>query len=280
MKRLRLSEVPRDGAGNLYRQGRLVTALLTVLLTVIFAGLPLLFRYANAPALVWGPYGALGVFIVALVVQNLVATLRPTNWLVWVRPDGVLLNCRSYHDPSQADPACVVQIGYGELVAAGQHVTRYTTPSSEGGSTYHRLESLDLELRHNDTQALAAALEECHASYTRRWFLLFTVTTRPVHFPIRLVEANRIRVAWRGGVGNWVSPPLAEVLSELSGHVPEAPAQERVFTDWAQASEPELDEQLLHLVATGDRIDAMKILVKRRGCTLTEAKQCVEQLAM
>jgi hypothetical protein len=277
MKRIPHSAVLFDGHGRLYRQGRLMAVLSTLVFGVIFAGIPCSLRYAGAPSPLWMLLAAGAAFMLYLFVQNLVATFRRTNWLVWISRDGLYINCRSYQDRSLGDPSCVVHIPYAEVAQVREHICQYTTPSSEGGSTHHRLRSLDIQLREPDASELAQALTESRQqAQPERVFLGVKVRSQPTHFPISQPQPGLIRIAWRGGVGNWIAPSLKNALRELANYVPVAAATHTKHPNWSSLTGDELDAQLRDVLRAGGKIDAIKILVRRSGCSLTEAKQFIE----
>ncbi len=279
MQRLAPSAVLFDGHGRLYRHGRLMAVISTVVFGVIFTGIPFCLRYAGAPPPVWLLLAAFATFILYLLIQNLVATFRRSNWLVWISRGGLYVNCRSYQDDSTGDPPCVVHISYAEIAQVREHICQYTTPSTDSGSTHHRLQSLDIELRNSDLSELEQALNASRQQPQRERALLgIKSRSQPTHFPISQPQPGRIRIAWRGGVGNWVAPSLKCALRELSSYVPVANSTLATHADWSTADSAEFDAQLLDVVRAGNTIDAVKILVRRRGCSLFEAKQFVDNL--
>jgi hypothetical protein len=69
------------------------------------------------------------------------------------------------------------------------------------------------------------------------------------------------------------------VLDELSLHVK---VEEPTHTDrphWLKLSEAELDELVAQLVRSGDDLAASQLLMRRRGCSATEAHKLVEEQA-
>lgn len=153
------------------------------------------------------------------------------------------------------------------------------TPSSDSGSTQYTLRSLDLELTHDATDELAAAMhEDRHRPPPQRHYFGIGVTTRPTVFPVSLPAADRIRLTWRGGHGHWVTPSLDHALRQLEFHIPLAESTRQDNPDWRELGDRELDDRILQLVQSGAKIDAMKLLSSRRGYTTTEAKKFVDEL--
>jgi hypothetical protein len=282
MRLLKLNEVVLEEDGKIYRQGRLQAACGTLVMTAVLLAFPVFLFSAGAPWPAWLVASLPAAFLVPLVLGNFLATLRKTNWLLWVRDDGLWINCRSYQDRSGTDHGCVVVLDYAEIARAARYAERYTTPRPRGGSTHYSLQALEIELAEAaDFTPLKAALE---ASRTReqpvRSLLGMRMRSRPTHFPVCLPEPGRIRIYWRGGIGHWVAPSLARAIRDLGAHVAVGEPARRDRGDWRKLTGVELDEQILSLVESGAKFDAMRLLVKRRGYSETEARQFVDELTL
>jgi hypothetical protein len=254
-------------------------AVATVIYTAIFGGAPVFWYYVGAPWFVWGCCAALATIVVPLVIGDFLAKLRPTNWIVWARPDALWINFRSYQDCGSCDAETVVRIEFSEIAEVVQTGEVYYTPSSEGGSVRQSIQSLDIRLTHDRTDELAAAIA---VDRTRpppeRKIGGIGVTTRPSHFPVSIPVAGTIRIAWRGGTGNWVAPSLRHLLAELTGLVSTGEATRSIAPDWRELSETELDDRILRLVQAGDTIAAVDLLRSRRGFSTKEARRFVDEL--
>jgi hypothetical protein len=214
-----------------------------------------------------------------MLLGDLAAKFRATNWLLWVRQDGLWINFRSYQDQSSNDDASVLFLSYDEIVQVRKHSEKYTTPGSQGGSVQYSLHSFEIELAHQNTESLAKALaENRRREQPQRFYFGIGVRSRPSHFPVSLPAAGKIRIAWRGGVGNWVAPSLAHVLRELAHHARVAESCRQVHSDWSEMSKPELENRILSLVQAGATLDAINILVKRYGYSATRARHFVDDL--
>jgi hypothetical protein len=279
MKLHRLCDVTPDGRGTLYRQGRLQGALASLLFTVAFGGAPILWYRVGAPWFVWALCAALALVIVPLVIGDFLSKLRGTNWIVWIRPDGLWINFRSYQDRAANDTETVVELDFAEIAEVRQAGEVYYTPSTEGGSVRQSVKSLEIVLTHDRSDELAAAMSlDRTKTPPQRWICGVGVTTRPAHFPVSLPEPDCIRIAWRGGTGNWVAPSLRHVLRELAGLVRTGEAKQTQRADWQDLTEAELDDQILRLVQAGDKMSAIDLLTIRRGYSTTEARQFVDEL--
>jgi hypothetical protein len=208
------------------------------------------------------------------------ARFRPTNWLVWVRADGLWINLRSYQDQSEQDALAVVELGYREIAEVGRRIERYTTPSSNGGSVQHKLVSLDVHLLEADSGELAAALAANRNRKQPEWGCLGFIrgSSKPAHFSVTLPTPKLMRVAWYGGAHHGVSPSLARVLARLAENVRVAEEVRDERADWRKLTDEEIDNQVLELVSRGNRMDAIHLLVRRRGYSHTDAHRFVEDL--
>ena len=279
MKLLALNEVAFDGSGRVYRQGRVQAIVSTLVLGGILVGAPFLWFHVGAPWPVWVLCAGLATFIVPMLLGDLAAKFRSTNWLLWVREGGLWINFRSYQDQSSNDESCILFLNYDEIAQVRKHNEKYTTPGSQGGSVHYSLHSFEIELAHQNTESLAKALaENRRREQPQRFYFGIGVRSRPSHFPVSLPAAGKIRIAWRGGVGNWVAPSLAHLLRELAPHAGVAEPGRQVHADWSEMSKPELEKRILSLVQAGAKLDAINVLVRRYGYSATRARHFVDDL--
>jgi len=277
MQLFRLCDVVPDGSGHVYRQGRVMGVINVLVLGGVLIAAPFLWYFLRAPWPIWSICAALAVLVVPMLVGDLRARMRDTNWVLWLRPDGAWVNFRSYQDTSATDARCIVKFDYREIAQARKHVQRYTMPSQGHRTTSYVMHSLELTLAHADTAALEQAMaDDRRREPPQRFYFGVGVTSRPTHFPVRLAEPNCLRMAWRGGVGTWIAPSLGHVLRELAGYVRTGDAVAERRTDWRDLNDDELDDRILELAQAGDTIDAVKLLTARRGYTTTEAKRFLD----
>jgi hypothetical protein len=271
-------------AGVCCRQSPLRGAIGGLILCAFFIGAAFLSRHARAPAPVWILCAILAAVIVPLVVVDMVAKFRSTNWLLWIRPDGLWVNLRSYLNRDLPDAATVLHLAFEEIACAHRHLETWSIPNSgravgiEIGAapraagryraTQWKEESLELHLASGDTREIAQALAN-----ERGLKAGFTGTHQAVTVPTPGV----VRIAWRGH-GNDVVPGLGRVLDELSPYIKLADPTRTDRPSWQQLSEAELDELLAQLVRSGDQLAASELLMRRRGCSATEAHDLVEEL--
>lgn len=281
MKLYTSSETPLVGATLVCRQGRLAGTIGCLVMAAIFGGAPVFWHAVGAPWFLWVPFALLAVLLVPMLVGDIFARWRSSNWLLAIRPDGVWIHFRSYQDRAEPEALTVVHFSYAEIAAVRQHVQTFSVPRGDRVHfTQHKLKCLDLCLAQGDTEELRTALSANlnRAPHERVYLGGLRVSTRASHFPVSLPTPDVVRLAWRGGQGHWAAPSLKRVLAELEQRVAVNEPVRHDRSDWDQLSDAELDEQILLLVESGDRLDAIQLLVQRRGYTTTAAHRFVDEL--
>lgn len=283
MRLSRASEVCPDESGLLCRQSRLWASLATTLMCLVLAGIPVMWWQLGAPWPVWGGCTLLALFIVPMLIRALLLRLRASNWLMWIRPDGLRINFRSYQDVSAPDEAAaVVHLEFSEIARVQRLSESYSTPVGHGHSSVrHRELALLVHLVKADGSVLQEALAAERSREPEERVLLgfIRVASKPSHFAVTMPSLNVIRIAWRGGHGNHVVPALGEVLIHFERFAAIADQQRRDRVDWHEMDDDEIDQLIRHLVESGATIDASRLLVKAKGYTTTEAHNYISELA-
>ncbi len=262
------------------RQSRLVGTLGTFFLLAFLIGGAVFWWVAEAPWFVWGSVAALALLLTPVLLSGVGALYRRSNWVLLVGVDRLWINLRSHENHHFPQARTVVELPLTEIEAVGSYQARYATPQGPGArSTHHRLRALDVVFKPCATEALVAAIdqERTRPGPTRSW-LVVSVRSRSRHVPVSFVPPSTIRIAWRGGKGHHVTPALEPVLEVLSRETGRLPASDRSYPDWQQLSGEQLDELAAELARSGDLLGAAKLLVRRRGLSLAEAKQHLERL--
>lgn len=215
-----LNDIQPDGRGLCARQSRLAGLLFGLLMIAMFAASPVVLWYQGAPPLFVFVFAMAGLCVILLLVGDLRARLRRTNWLLWLAPEGVWINLRSYQATHLTDPPTVVFLEYSDLAAAGQRTFSTITRRKNGRGTYHRDSTLELRLTDSDVTGLQRAINDEHALATQPQTLLggVTVSNRTCIPPLSAPEPGLIRILWRTGRGQFASPSLKRVLAELELH--------------------------------------------------------------
>jgi hypothetical protein len=267
-----------QAAGLCCRQSPLRGAIGGLIGCAVVIGLPLLCWWMGAHWAIWGCFAALAAIIVPLALRDVLAKFRATNWLMRIGPDDLLINLRSYQNPHLAEAATVLQLSYQEIARAHRHVETWTTPSEGDGlaSTYWKEESLELHLASGETGKISEAL----AKERGRWppAREGAVRCKANHQSVSVPVEGVIRIAWRG-YNNDVAPALDRALDALSRHGVKIAAPTRTDRpEWHELSDAEQDEQIAHLIRSGDRLEAQRLLTRLRRCSATEAHRLIESL--
>lgn len=218
-----------------------------------------------------GGCAVLAALLVPWFVADARTKFRSTNWLLWLGPDGLWINLRSYQNRQLPEAATVLHLSYEEIASARRHFDTWSTPMEPNSlsGTHWKLESLELTLVSSDTNEIAAALvdERQHRE-----------AIKGTHQAVTVPVAGIVRIGWRGHC-NDVVPPLARVLDELRQHVKVDEPTRKDRANWCHLSEAELDELVAQLVRSGDNILASQLLNRRRGCLEAESDKLIDELA-
>lgn len=268
MKLLSVREID-PAAGVCCRQSPLRGAIGGLIGSAVFVGGIFFLRQLGTPWFVWGGWAVLAALFVPVMIRDALARFRATNWVLRVHPDGLWINLLSFRKQPAAEAATVVQVNYDEIDRAHRHIDTWTTPMKSGSlsSIHWKLEALELQLVSDDTRELARALAE-ERNLDQGASPSMTVPAPGV-----------LRIAWRlDGLNHDVVPALDRVLAEMSPRVTVTDTTRTERPDWCKLSEAELDELIEHLVRWGDQPRARELLMRRRGCSSTEAHKRVEEL--
>ena len=258
-------------AGTCCRQAPLRGLVGSLIFCAVLIGLVFFLWQQGFPWFAWGGFAVLAALLVPWLLYDALAKFRSTNWLLWLGPEGLWINLRSYQNRHLPEAATVLHLGYEEIASVRRHLETWSTPSepSSLAGTHWKQESLELSLVSGETSQIAKALVDERG---RR------AGIKGPHQAVTVPAAGVVRIAWRGH-GNDVVPPLTRVLDELSRHVKVHQPTRRDRGDWCKLSEAELDELVAQLARSGDDLKAAQLLIRRRGCSATEAHKLVQEQA-
>ncbi len=271
--------VPND-SGTVCRQARLGGVITAAILGGAFVGGTIFAWYVDAPKF-FLVIDAVVALVVLLALQGDVrARFRDTNWVMWICPDGLWINLRSFQDRSSLDTLSVVELEDADIEEVRRRTERYSIPKSDGEVSY-TLHSLEVKLRDGSTGELREAVNHCRrAPQPERVTLGFIRgSSRLTVHSVSMPADDVLRIAWQGGQGHGISPRLSRVLEILAFRLPLGEPVDNKRADWRKTSEAEVDDQILSLLCAGNRLDAIKLLKARRGMSTTQAHQFVEELA-
>ena len=288
MKFYRPAEVPEDEPGLMCRQSRLAGIVRLVVWCAVLAIFPVFGWKLGKPWLLWIGI-AVSALVIPLALRELAAMFRPTNWLLRIGTNGVWINLRSYRDRDiDPDTLSVVHLGYGEIASVGRHTESYTTPSettgpatrpgTAGTSTEWRDEFLEIELTHDQTGDLTAALNSVRFPPAPAEHPSGPVRVRGRLPTVWIVNPSLLRIAWLSSHGPVIAPRLAQVLSRLEIYVHVAPPTRRDRPNWRKLTPEEATDLARELVHVhGETIAAAALLSRTCGISLGEASAQVQQ---
>jgi hypothetical protein len=238
------------------------------------------YRFGDLPLLVTIFSGGFLGLISLLFFSIFKKSLAPTNWILAVGPDRILIKFRSYlnaHFPS-TDPQ-VAQFHPSELRSAGITKQRITAPGSGNGyvTSFHTF--LDLHV----SGAVLSPLQE-RLKYERtvkvQTGTRIKSSSKARHYPVSVIDSDTIRIEWRSPQ-DVVVPGAKKALAVLSRfHVSiEAINREVIdLTEDCAAAQKSTEDKILLLAERGNLMAATKLARRVYKLNLTEAKQFVEEL--
>jgi hypothetical protein len=205
--------------------------------------------------------------------------LAPTNWILAIGPDRVLVKFRSYrnsHFPSR-DPQ-VVSLDPSEILLARMTRQRLKGPGSHSRrkTSYHtfldlQIDTVDLtplRQRLNYERNLIAHKMGQHASAKARYY------------PVSVDGIDTIRIEWRSS-SDIVVPGIRKALAILNRQgipLKSVPRQKIDLTPRRRIDLSGAEDKILYLAQRGRLLDAADLARRTYKFSFTEAKQFVEDL--
>jgi hypothetical protein len=285
MKLYRDADIPADPQALWCHESRLASVVRLIVCCGLLA-IPVIHGWKSDRPWVLG-FGIAGAAVVIpLMLIDMAARFRATNWVLRIGSDGLWVNLRSYRD-KVSEAASVVRFDYGEIASAGRHTEVYSTPSkmtgpgsqgNVGGSTIWHDEFLEIQLIHEQTDELKAALNNLRYQAPADQSPSGQVPNQSGPFPVCLVSPSVLRIAWNSGHGHAVTPRTARALAELETHVRVAEPTRRQRPDWRKLTAEQAEELARELVQVhGACFEPVSLLVRAGGTTDAEARDRVKR---
>jgi hypothetical protein len=279
MRLLRLADVPTGERDRVFRYSR-AWALVVACAVIGAAGALTVLGWRARSGLA---YYIAGVLLLGLVVLRrlILARFRPSNWLVRMSDEGLLVQFRSYlnYHFAATDPT-VVFIPYREIDSVRLVRQRRDIPyRDEPGTQVARVSQqrrrlVELALT-GDTAPLVQALADEAARPApkgRRWY--GAAATRYKHYPVRMASPSVLQLEWN------VVPSPHVLFDALRRHTnigtPVEVSQDYVHL--AGLSREEQEKRLLELAETGQTIAAIHMARELYSYDLAQARAFVEGL--
>jgi hypothetical protein len=215
----------------------------------------------------------------ALLTSSMLrARLRPGAWLVRVRNDGVLLKFRSYlNDHFSAHDPTVVHIPFNDIAWCREHRVERTTGEryGPGDRVTRRVRYVEIKTSGAIATELAARLAAERARRgPRRRHVFGTSSTSSRHYPVQ-VSDGVVRIEWD------VHPNARAFLDAIGTRVAiEQDAKSAVdYGSLEHLPKPQQEQRLLELVASGNRIEAIRAARRLYDLSLTDAVRFVDELS-
>jgi hypothetical protein len=268
---LRVESLRRERGDALARESLLGASVVLALLGLVGLGWALVPLPSVLLRLALGLAGLPCLLVFALMLPSVARAWRRGHWIVLARREGVALNVRSVLNADLPDDEpTVAWIEAGELEGVRLVEELDTVPASDGGSQPRRSTWLELVLSRGDAGELEAVLqrERRHSGRGRTHFHAY---------PVEVVAATRVRVAWSTGSVR-LRPALHGFLAALGRHQRVLEPVTLREGDWRTRPDEALDEYARELAAAGRRMDALRVLRERRGWELVRAKAHLDAL--
>lgn len=259
----------------------------STVLAAVFAVAPVLWWWLEAPTWVIGMCAVTALLVVPIALNEAVAALKKTNWLMAIQADGIWINLRSFRNRKFAPALTVVHLPWKDLESAA--ATDGLVRMSRNNDSVGRIAFLEIQLSdHVEIEELQQAIaQETQRRSVSKKFAGIESTGKSRHVPIRLTEERRLQFAWKSPM-DAITPSLSNVIQELSKElkieVEPAPAGTVIsYSDSTPSFDsPEkmeaLHTEVLELAELGQLLDAIRLYRVRTGCSLKEARTSVNEL--
>lgn len=277
-------DVPDDPHALMCRQSRLA-GVVRLLVFCGVLGIPLIAAWNFGLSWLLWLGGAAALLILPVLLRDLAALFRSSNWVLQIGRDGVWINLQSYRDHAR-EAGAALQLRSFEIASVGRHTEAYSTPSKTssppttgkdvGAETAWRDEFLEIRL--NDAQAdeLRSLLMRRHNAGTAAPSPNTPRQRDP--FPIWLVGPSVLRICWNSGHGRVVTPRLQQVLAQCELFTSTAPPTRHDRPSWRKLSAEEGAKLARELVLVhGDEHYSGALLVRICGMTQNAAAAMVRQ---
>jgi hypothetical protein len=252
-----------------FRQARWTLLLILVISLAAVGGPVAIAYYSKAPCVYL--FAVVGIIMPLLLGQIFRRSLLPSNWLMRYRPEGLLIQFRSYlnaHFPPEDTIA--FELPAGKIAWIGKTVEGRVWSSGDGTS-YQRVSYLDIMPAGVDLSDLKRHLEAERKVQGRTGRYS---SSRYLHYPVRVLDNGVIRLDWEG-----ITPGIGKALRILSQSFPVRP-DERSRSDLTTPADTlaGMEAQVRQLLDSGEKVSAIRLVRTGRGCSLTEADQFVERI--
>jgi len=211
------SAIPFSQASLVCRQNRLGGTIGGLVMVIVLAGAGPLWRYLEAPSIVWGACVLLALLVAPMIAGNIRSLYRPENWTLVIEPAGVWVHLRSPYNWHFPEAPTALFLQRSEIASVRSYRSRSPERVGVSRTAKAHTTALEIELAQDATEELVETL--CNERQTkapeRKVLLGITVRSKSKHYPVTLPETNVLRIDWRSGRGDNVTPALSRVIAML-----------------------------------------------------------------
>jgi Ribosomal protein L7/L12 C-terminal domain len=275
---------PADGA-SVYRQSRFSTVLGSIVMILLFGGIPFLYIKFEFPVFFLVIILLLDLLIIPALLSTLVGACRSSNWALAIEYDCLWINLRSFSNYNFAVAKSIICLNYDEIKTVYPLIQDSSNVRISNNDTGGIEKSLVIELNHTETDELIKNVREENNRRDEKKILfgLGTSSSKIGKSHVHTNSDNQLKIIWKGFNSSInIKPRLDKLLEEISQYVSvgdavdHLPKKNKSITDNQSTSNEE--NQILELIQTGDKMTAIKLAREVYGFGLKEAKEFVEQL--
>lgn len=272
----RHDEIEALHAEQTFYTSPLLMLVLPTILLAISAVITWAILVGKLPGLMWCSVVFLVPFVPLVLWINFLPALRSTNWVLKTAMNRVYVNLRNYRNPhSPDDGPTVVSFAQNEIASIGKHMERFVSIGSKGRPMYWTEYRLELRLREPAPPEFVTALEAERRRETPRTSFMRIGLYPPLVTLDK--EGHALRIVWYSRYDH-VTPRINKAIALLGRTFL---THDEVFvnnTDLEKLSDVQFDDVIVKLLEGNSKLDAIKLLVKRRGMSTTEANRFVDEL--
>ena len=202
MKILNTEDYSPGAGAVVFRQGRFATALGSLIMIVIFGGIPLIYIEFELPKIFLWMMLFLNLILIPLFLTTLVAVFRQSNWVMAIEQDSLWINLRSYTAYKYYPAQTVVRVEFSEIESVAPYKTEpIQLTRGEDETLQGRVEkSLLINFNHDMTTELKEAVQEENNRREEKKILfgLGTSRTKIGHNHAHIKSDRLLKITWKG----------------------------------------------------------------------------------
>lgn len=233
--------------------------------------------HIQIPRLWSGGLSLFSLLMLWLTCSTWRAALRPSNWVLRIQEDGVLIKYRNFENwrMSDDDPQ-VIALKASEIKFVRKAVRRQISTSMDGkGVAAATRVDLEIGLKNSDTTELEKALNDEAA---RPGYGSTRHQAKWLDNLVDIADQSVIRIAWKAGTGT-IRPSINRAIAALT-QIASVEETQKTVQDFTAGGLKQLaaheQKQKIKELAGRDRIQAIATARMLYDCSQAEAMQIVD----